>query len=68
MDKVIPEPPPSLFGNAEPKPETKAKAKPKAEEVEEVIEEPKKVVSKKTSTAPQAEAIDMSDIVGDWDD
>jgi hypothetical protein len=71
MDKVIPEPLPSLFNNAEPKPEAKpepkAKAKPKVEEDEEV-EEPKKVVSKKTSTAPQAEAIDMSDIVGDWDD
>jgi len=71
MDKVIPEPLPSLFNNAEPKPEAKpepkAKAKPKVEEGEEV-EEPKKVVSKKTSTAPQAEAIDMSDIVGDWDD
>jgi hypothetical protein len=26
MDKVIPEPVPSLFNNAEPKPETKAKA------------------------------------------
>jgi hypothetical protein len=67
MDKVIPAPAlPPLFD--EPKPEPKAKAKPKVEEVEEVIEEPKKVVSKKTSTAPQAEAIDMSDIVGDWDD
>jgi hypothetical protein len=66
MDKVIPAPAlPSLFD--EPKPEPKAKAKPKVEEVEEIIEEPKKVVSKKTSTAPQAEAIDMSDIVGDWD-
>jgi hypothetical protein len=72
MDKVIPEPPPSLFNNAEPEPEAKPEPKPKAkakvEEVEEIIEEPKKVVSKKTSTAPQAEAIDMSDIVGDWDD
>ena len=63
MDKVIPAPAlPPLFD--EPKP----KAKAKVEEVEEIIEEPKKVVSKKTSTAPQAEAIDMSDIVGDWDD
>jgi len=71
MDKVIPEPAPALFNNPkpepEPKPEPKAKAKPKVEEDEEV-EEPKKVVSKKTSAAPQAEAIDMSDIVGDWDD
>jgi hypothetical protein len=72
MDKVIAEPTPSLFSNVEPeseaKPEPKAKAKPKVEEVEEIIEEPKKVVSKKTSTAPPAEAIDMSEIVGDWDD
>lgn len=72
MDKVIPTP--ALVYEAEPqpepKPEPKAKTKPKVvvEEDEEEIAEPKKVVSKKTSTAPQAEAIDMSEIVGNWDD
>jgi len=68
MDKVIPPPAlPPLFDKSEPKAEAKPKAKPKVEEDEE-IEEPKKVVSKKTSSAPPAEAIDMSLIVGEWDD
>ena len=47
------------------KPPAKLEA-PKAAPVEEVIEEPKKVVKK--SAAPAEDKAELADIVGDWDD
>lgn len=64
LDGVIPAP------KIENKPSAVAKPAPKAEkvEVEEVVEEPRKVV-KKTATAPaQEDKQDLSAVVDEWDD
>ena len=63
MDGVIaaPKAKEELFEKPAPKLEA-----PKPAEVEEVIEEPKKVVKK--SAAPAENKAELADIVGEWDD